>query len=228
MKGTFKKIAAAAAAVSIMCTAGISVSAATAEDVVAAARGAGFQEQYVQVLENYLKVNKFTESQYDILVSKISSVGSDMDDMAMKYFGVTVDEMKGGSGSGSSDSGDSGSTDIDLGDEKKNQFISDLVDKMTGEEIMNSINKIVDAGKQMGLDITVEKKGEKNFVMTVRDADGNVQLVTPVGKLVDTTGVEAASSDGSYTWVTALCAGMLAVGGTGAFALNKYNKKAGE
>lgn len=223
MKGTFKKIAAAAAAVSIMCTAGISVSAATAEDVVAAARGAGFQEQYVQVLENYLKVNKFTESQYDILVSKISSVGSDMDDMAMKYFGVTVDEMKGGS-----DSGDSGSTDIDLGDEKKNQFISDLVDKMTGEEIMNSINKIVDAGKQMGLDITVEKKGEKNFVMTVRDADGNVQLVTPVGKLVDTTGVEAASSDGSYTWVAALCAGMLAVGGTGAFALNKYNKKAGE
>ena len=169
------------------------MSAATAEDVVAAARGAGFQEQYVQVLENYLKVNKFTESQYDILVSKISSVGSDMDDMAMKYFGVTVDEMKGGSGSGSSDSGDSGSTDIDLGDEKKNQFISDLVDKMTGEEIMNSINKIVDAGKQMGLDITVEKKGEKNFVMTVRDADGNVQLVTPVGKLVDTTGVEAAS-----------------------------------
>ena len=228
MKGTFKKIAAAAAAVSIMCTAGISVSAATAEDVVAAARGAGFQEQYVQVLENYLKVNKFTESQYDILVSKISSVGSDMDDMAMKYFGVTVDEMKGGSGSGSSDSGDSGSTDIDLGDEKKNQFISDLVDKMTGEEIMNSINKIVDAGKQMGLDITVEKKGEKNFVMTVRDADGNVQLVTPVGKLVDTTGVEAASSDGSYTWVAALCAEMLAVGGTGAFALNKYNKKAGE
>ena len=228
MKGTFKKIAAAAAAVSIMCTAGISVSAATAEDVVAAARGAGFQEQYVQVLENYLKVNKFTESQYDILVSKISSVGSDMDDMAMKYFGLTVDEMKGGSGSGSSDSGDSGSTDIDLGDEKKNQFISDLVDKMTGEEIMNSINKIVDAGKQMGLDITVEKKGEKNFVMTVRDADGNVQLVTPVGKLVDTTGVEAASSDGSYTWVAALCAGMLAVGGTGAFALNKYNKKAGE
>lgn len=47
------------------------------------------------MLQNYLKVNKFSESQYDILVDKISNVGSEMDDVALKNFGKTIAEMKG-------------------------------------------------------------------------------------------------------------------------------------
>lgn len=214
MKGSLKKIAAAVAAVSIMCTAGINVSAATAEDVVAAARAAGFLEEYVQVLDNYLKVNKFSSSQYDILVEKIGNVGSEMDDVALKHFGKTIAEMKG-----------EAQVDPETG-VVDDSFLNDVVEKMTSEQVMNSLNEIVAAGKKMGLDITVEQKGEKNFVMTVRDADGNVQLVTPIGQLVDRTGVQDDLNNDGFTWIAALCAGMIAAGGTGAWLLNRYNKKA--
>ncbi|MGN1480500.1 hypothetical protein [Porcipelethomonas sp.] len=216
MKKSLKKIAAAAAAVSIMCTAGISVSAATADDVIAAARGAGFLEEYVQVLDNYLKVNKFSSSQYDILVEKISNVGSEMDDIAMQYFGKTVAEMKG-----------EAKVDPDTGI-VDDSFLREIADKMTSEQVLSSINEIVEAGKKMGLDITVEQKAEKSFVMTVRDSEGNVQLVTPVGKLVDQTGVQDNSGNDGFIWVAALCAGMIAAGGTGAWLLSRYNKKAEE
>lgn len=204
MKSYIKKIAAVVSAVSIIGTMSISVSAATADDVVAAARSAGFLEEYVQMLQNYLKVNKFSESQYDILVDKISNVGSEMDDVALKNFGKTIAEMKG-----------EAKVDPDTG-------VVD--DKMTNENIMNSLNEIVEAGKKMGLNITVEQKGDKNFLMTVRDADGNVQTVVPVGKLVDTTGAEDNSAEG-YPEFALLCSAVIAAGGIGAWLLSIANKK---
>ena len=200
MKSYIKKIAAVVSAVSIIGTMSISVSAATADDVVAAAISAGFLEEYVQMLQNYLKVNKFSESQYDILVDKISNVGSEMD------------EMKG-----------EAKVDPDTG-VVDDSFLKDVVDKMTNENIMNSLNEIVEAGKKMGLNITVEQKGDKNFLMTVRDADGNVQTVVPVGKLVDTTGAEDNSAEG-YPEFALLCSAVIAAGGIGAWLLSIANKK---
>lgn len=212
MKSYIKKIAAVVSAVSIIGTMSISVSAATADDVVVAARSAGFLEEYVQMLQNYLKVNKFSESQYDILVDKISNVGSEMDDVALKNFGKTIAEMKG-----------EAKVDPDTG-VVDDSFLKDVVDKMTNENIMNSLNEIVEAGKKMGLNITVEQKGDKNFLMTVRDADGNVQTVVPVGKLVDTTGAEDNSAEG-YPEFALLCSAVIAAGGIGAWLLSIANKK---
>ena len=212
MNSYIKKIAAVVSAVSIIGTMSISVSAATADDVVAAARSAGFLEEYVQMLQNYLKVNKFSESQYDILVDKKSNVGSEMDDVALKNFGKTIAEMKG-----------EAKVDPDTG-VVDDSFLKDVVDKMTNENIMNSLNEIVEAGKKMGLNITVEQKGDKNFLMTVRDADGNVQTVVPVGKLVDTTGAEDNSAEG-YPEFALLCSAVIAAGGIGAWLLSIANKK---
>lgn len=215
MKNYIKRIAAVLSAVTIMGTMSISASAATADDVVAAARAAGFLEEYVQMLQNYLKVNKFTESQYDILVDKISNVGSEMDDVALKNFGKTIAEMKG-----------EASVDPETG-VVDDSFLKDVVDKMTNENIMNSLNQIVEAGKKMGLNITVEQKGDKNFLMTVRDAEGNVQTIVPVGKLVDTTGAEDNSADG-FAGFAALCTAIVTAGGIGAWLLSVKNRKAGE
>ena len=173
---------------------------------------AGFLEEYVQMLQNYLKVNKFSESQYDILVDKISNVGSEMDDVALKNFGKTIAEMNG-----------EAKVDPDTG-VVDDSFLKDVVDKMTNENIMNSLNEIVEAGKKMGLNITVEQKGDKNFLMTVRDADGNVQTVVPVGKLVDTTGAEDNSAEG-YPEFALLCSAVIAAGGIGAWLLSIANKK---
>lgn len=211
MKSYIKKIAAVVSAVSIIGTMSISVSAATADDVVAAARSAG-SLRICQMLQNYLKVNKFSESQYDILVDKISNVGSEMDDVALKNFGKTIAEMKG-----------EAKVDPDTG-VVDDSFLKDVVDKMTNENIMNSLNEIVEAGKKMGLNITVEQKGDKNFLMTVRDADGNVQTVVPVGKLVDTTGAEDNSAEG-YPEFALLCSAVIAAGGIGAWLLSIANKK---
>ena len=137
---------------------------------------------------------------------------SEMDDVALKNFGKTIAEMKG-----------EAKVDPDTG-VVDDSFLKDVVDKMTNENIMNSLNEIVEAGKKMGLNITVEQKGDKNFLMTVRDADGNVQTVVPVGKLVDTTGAEDNSAEG-YPEFALLCSAVIAAGGIGAWLLSIANKK---
>lgn len=104
------------------------------------------------------------------------------------------------------------------------------MDKMTNDQLIKSLNEIVNTGKQLGLDITVEQNGDKNFIMTVKDSKGNVQLVTPIGKVVATTGAEAEvdESDLGLESVAALCASVLAAGGIGAWLLGRKNRKAGE
>ena len=207
MKKTFKRIAAVLAAATVIGTASVNVSAATADDVVAAARAAGFLEEYVQTLQNYLNVTKFNSAQYDILVEKFSSVGEEMDDVAMRYFGKTVAEMKGEAEKEAEKNG----TEFD------DSFLSDLADKMTNDNMLDILDEMVDAGKELGLDVTVEKKAEKNFILTIKDKDGNVQLVTPVGKLVDRTGVSDTAKSSSA--VAAACAGAVVLGVTGAGVL---------
>ncbi|MBQ3566243.1 MAG: hypothetical protein IJA12_03590 [Oscillospiraceae bacterium] len=214
MKKTIKNILAVLAAVSVIGTASVSVSAATADDVVAAARGAGFLEEYVQMLQNYLNVTKFTSEQYDILVGAIAGAGSEMDDVAMQYFGKTVAELKGAA----QEEADKNNTEFD------DSFLVDIADKMTDDNMVEILDQMVEAGKELGLDVTVEKKDDKNYVLTVKDADGNVQLVTPVGKLVDRTGVIKTESNGSSVLPIA-CAGSTAIGIAGALAVTASLKK---
>ena len=68
MKRTIKRLLAAVSAVSVLTFSGLSVSAATAEDVIGAARAAGFLEVYIQQLENFLKTHNYTSAQYLSLI----------------------------------------------------------------------------------------------------------------------------------------------------------------
>ena len=130
-----------------------------------------------------------------------------MDEIAMRYFGKTVAEMKGEAEKDAEKNG----TEFD------DSFLSDLAYKMTNDNMLDILDEMVDAGKELGLDVTVEKKAEKNFILTIKDKDGNVQLVTPVGKLVDRTGVSDTTENSSA--VAAACAGAVVLGITGAGVL---------
>lgn len=216
MKKYLRKISAVIAASAVIATAGISASAATADDVVAAARSAGFLEEYVQYLQNYLRVNKFTSSQYDILVDGIANAGSELDDVALANFGKTVAEMKGEN------------TDPETG-EVNDSFLNQIEEALKSEDYVNTIDHIISAGKEVGLDITVEKNSDKSFTVTVRDKDGNVQMIAPVGKLVDRTGVESENEeDNNFMVAAVVCSSVITAGGIGALILSIKNRKAGE
>lgn len=210
MKNTIKKIAAAIAAISVIGTASLGVSAATKEDVIATARGAGFLEEYVQQLQNFLNTSNFTPEQYDIMVNGLAGAGAEMDDIAMQYFGKTVAEMKGEAESKS---------------DKNDSWLNDIADKMTDDNVVEILDQIVNTGKDLGLDVTVEKKAEKSFLLTVKDKDGNVQFVSPVGKLVDRTGVSETKSNNAAMPVFA---GLTAIGCLGALGLRKVVKSGEE
>lgn len=234
MRKTIRHMAAVIAAVSVMATAGISVSAATASDVVGAARSAGFLEIYVQQLDNYLKVNKFTSHQYDVMIQKLGNVESIGDDVAMKYFGKTLAEMRGQGGSGNTEGtdstggtqGTSGTSNGDLSEILPNDNVAQqITDKMSDEEMLQAINEIVDAGKEVGVDISVDKVASKVYTLTVRDKDGNIQMVTTLGKAVDKTGAEIPQSSENHA-VPAAAALVIAVAGAGAYCLSRKNRVA--
>ncbi len=64
-----------------------SVSAATKEDVIAAARAAGFPESYVQQGANYLEGMEYTSEQYDKMVSEILGYTGRTDEAIALYLG---------------------------------------------------------------------------------------------------------------------------------------------
>ncbi len=176
---TFKRIVAAIAAVSVISTASINVSATTKEDVVAAARDAGFMEVYVQDLQNWLNGNRFSSDQYDSLIDNLYNAGEEMDEIALSIWDVTVDEMKEKKEEEAEEKG----TDID------DSWLVEIAENMTEENITNILDDMVTAGEEMGLDVTFEQKGEMEYILTIKNKDGNIQLVTPIGKLVDRTGI---------------------------------------
>lgn len=201
MKKNIKRVLAAILSVSTIAFGGISASAATADDVISSARAAGFLEVYVTQLQNFILVNDFNSEQYDMMIGALSNIESYGDEVALKYFGKTLAEMRGESDSGNDDdSSGSSSEDKDKDKDKiinntdnlsSDSWAAQVVDKMTNEDLINSLDEIISTGKELGLDITVEQLGDKSFTMTIKDEDGNIQLVAPIGKIVSTTGVDA-------------------------------------
>lgn len=233
MKKSFKRIIAAISAVSVIAFGGISASATTADDVIAAARGAGILETYVAQLENFLRANSFNSNQYDMMIDGLANIRSISMDVVRQYFpdAESIDEFfVGYEGGDSTDDSDTSTTKPNL--TKDEQTIQDMAqqiqDNMTNEQMLQAIQEVIDTGKKIGLDITVEQTGDKSFTMTVKDKDGNVKLVAPIGKLVSTTGVEAQQQDGSFVTVAVICASVLAAGGIGAYALSRKNRRIGE
>ncbi len=234
MKKTFKRIIAAVSAVSVIAFGGISASATTADDVIAAARGAGILDTYVAQLENFLRANDFTSNQYDMMIDGLGNIRNISIDVVRQYFpdAESIDEFFVGGGSSDDSDSDNTSPTTKPNLSKDEQTIQDMAqqiqDNMTNDQMLQAIQEVIDTGKKIGLDITVEQTGDKSFTMTVKDKDGNVKLVAPIGKLVSTTGVEAQQQDGSFVTVAAICASVLAAGGIGAYILSRKNRRIGE
>ena len=235
MKKGFKRVIAAISAVTVIAFGGISASATTADDVIAAARGAGILDTYVAQLENFLRANEFTSNQYDMMIDGLGNIRNISMDVVRQYFpdAQSIDEFF--VGGGSSDDSDSDNTSPTTKPEnlsKDEQSLKDMAeqiqDNMTNEQMLDAIQEVIDTGKKIGLDVTVEQTGDKSFTMTVKDKDGNVKLVAPIGKLVSTTGVEAQQQDGSFVTVAAICASVLVAGGIGAWVLSRKNSRIGE
>ncbi len=151
MKRTIKRLLAAVSAVSVLTFSGLSVSAATAEDVIGAARAAGFLEVYIQQLDNFLKTHSYTSAQYDMMLNALGNIEDIGDEVAQKYFGKTLDEMRGEAG-----------VDKETG-VPDDSWAADIADKMSNDQLMSSLKELVNAGKKMGLDVTIDKKGDKNY-----------------------------------------------------------------
>lgn len=105
--------------------------------------------------------------------------------------GKTLDEMRGQAEEEADKKNESNKGDNKFDVPASDSWAAQVVDKMTNDQLIKSLNEIVNTGKQLGLDITVEQNGDKNFIMTVKDSKGNVQLVTPIGKVVATTGARS-------------------------------------
>lgn len=235
MKKKLKSIIAAVTAVSAIAFGNISVSATTADDVIAAARGAGILDTYVAQLENFLLVNKFNSDQYDMMIDGLANIRNISLEVAQQYFPdvKSIDEFFGG-GSSSENTSDptnnssGNSTTIDKLDKNERpikDLAEDIQQNMSADQMLDAINEVIKTGKNIGLDITVEQTGEKSFLLTAKDKDGVVKLVMPIGKLVSTTGIEAESDkDNGFMTVAAVCAAVTASAGIGAYALSKKNK----
>lgn len=222
-----KNVLAVLSAASLIAFGGVSASAATADDVVEAARSAGFLEVYVTQLQNFLLVNHFNSNQYDMMINALSNIESYGDEVSLKYFGKTLAEMRGESEDNSENNDSSSTVSGNSGNLSSDDWAKDIVDKMTNEDILNSLDEIVETGKKLGLDITVEQNGDKSFTMTVKDKDGNVKLVAPIGKIVSTTGVQEQHNGGFETFAVVIAAVMTA-GGVGAWLLSLKNQRIGE
>lgn len=239
MKMKLKGIIAAITAVSAIAFGSVSVSATTADDVIAAARGAGILDTYVAQLENFLLVNKFNSDQYDMMIDGLANIRSISLDVVRQYFPdvQSIDDFFGsGSSSGngdtptdSSSNASSGNTPVvdklDKNEKPLKDLAEDIQQNMSTEQMLDAINEVIETGKKIGLDITVEQTGEKSFLLTAKDKDGVVKLVMPIGKLVSTTGIEAESDkDNGFMTVAAICAAVTASAGIGAYALSRKNK----
>lgn len=241
MKKKIKRFIAAVTAITAVAFGGISASATTADDVIAAARGAGILETYVAQLENFLRANNYTSDQYDKMIGGIGNIRNISLSVIQAYFPEvqSVEEFFGGGGS-SNNGSDSSSNNGDVVDklDKNEQPIKnkaeEIVENMTPEQMLEAIDEIIKTGKEIGLDVTVEQTGEKSYILTAKDKDGNVKLVMPIGKLVSRTGIElpdAATlgslsdySDNGFLTVSVVCASVIAVGGIGAWILSRKNK----
>ena len=141
-KKSFKRAVAAVSAVSVIAFGGLSASAATKEDVIAAARSAGFLEVYVQQLSNFLASNNFSSDQYDIMIGALGNIESYGDEIALQYFGKTLDEMRGQAEEEADKKNESNKGDNKFGVPASDSWAAQVVDKMTTTSLSNLLMKL--------------------------------------------------------------------------------------
>ncbi|MGN1411966.1 MAG: hypothetical protein ACI4WH_05605 [Oscillospiraceae bacterium] len=112
-----------------------------------------------------------------------------------------------------------------LPQEEQNQFMSNLttaernsiIKQMDIDSKANIVNSIVEAGKSMGYNFSVDELSSDNISLSLRDGEGTLIGVTKFGTTIDDTGKD----------YTGLILSMLAIIGLSGYGLFKISKKVG-
>jgi hypothetical protein len=112
-----------------------------------------------------------------------------------------------------------------LPQEEKTLFMNNLttaernsiIKQMSLDDKADIVNSIVEAGKSMGYNFSVDELSGSNISLSMRDDEGTLIGVTKFGTSVDDTGKD----------YTALVLSMLALAGVSGYALFKISKKVG-
>lgn len=216
----------------------ISVSAATKEDVIAAAQNSTIDQSTLQAGINYLQSHDVSPEDCDRIISALKghskSENSEMGDWL-------EEQKKPESGSESSDSASSGSTSSETGSgssgtgsEKIDQIINDyaqmspdqkedyinnltieekkeIIKNLDQERQLEIINGYIDVGEQFGLHVTLDNISENNITYSVRNSDGNIVDINNVGVMVDDTGIDYSFLIIGSAMIIVLSCGAIAV-----------------
>lgn len=173
----------------------LSISAATKEDVIAAAKAAGFSENVVQSGINLIESGNYSEQEYDSMLSAIE-VFKGMTNEAIKEClnssGINVDIP-------SSENNEESSKEFSsLTEKEKDEYIADMttseknqiIKELDRDKQIEIIDKLIDASESIGLNVTVDSLSKDKLEYSIRDTSGEVVDIASVGNIVDDTGID--------------------------------------
>ena len=195
----------------------VSVSAATKEDVVAAARDAGFSEVYIQQGINYLEANpNYTSADYDSMIVALYNYAETVD----KAFDEYLDKKD----PPASDPSDPSQTQppaqqttpsqtesqtnpvqptdtpkkdyASMTPEEKKNYVAGLTNQeknqilkdLDKDKQLEIINGIIDASSALGMNVTVDELTGDSIKYSIRNDEGNIVDSSAMGVIIDDTG----------------------------------------
>lgn len=197
----------------------LSASAATKEDVIAAARAAGFPEVYVQAGINKLNEEEYTSEDYDSFIAALHTYEDEIWEKINQQFGTitTAPENGGPSTTAPVQTEESGSVVTttkqkpfinmtleekvayvqSLPEEERAKFMASLsnteknsiIKQLSLNDKTDIINKLIETGKTMGFYFTVDDLEDDKLTISARDEEGKLIDVSSMGVVVDDTGI---------------------------------------
>ena len=197
----------------------LSASAATKEDVIAAARAAGFPEVYVQAGINKLNEEEYTSEDYDSFIAALHTYEDEIWEKINQQFGTitTAPENGGPTTTAPVQTEESGSVVTttkqkpfinmtleekvayvqSLPEEERAKFMASLsnteknsiIKQLSLNDKTDIINKLIETGKTMGFYFTVDDLEDDKLTISARDEEGKLIDVSSMGVVVDDTGI---------------------------------------
>ena len=212
----------------------LSASAATKEDVIAAARAAGFPEVYVQAGINKLNEEEYTSEDYDSFIAALHTYEDEIWEKINQQFGtVTTAPENGGPSTTVTTTAPVQKPFINMTLEEKVAYVQSLpederakfmaslstteknsiIKQLSLNDKTDIINKLIETGKTMGFYFTVDDLEDDKLTISARDEEGKLIDVSSMGVVVDDTGISHTGLiSGLLTGVAADGAGLYLIG----------------
>lgn len=207
-----KKLLVSATALLCMGTCAVSVSASTQDDVIEAARRAGFPESLVQQGYNYINGTDYSSDEYDLMIAAINEYSQKTDEEIaniLEMNGVevpveykTTEKAPAETAQENKPAENTPEEKVnysDLSDAEKKEYIENMPQAEKNEIIKNLdtdkkveiINKLINASEELGMNVTVDNISKDSISYSIRDNEGGLVDISAVGSgLVDETGID--------------------------------------